>query len=118
MLGPQDPRKQLTREEKAALGLIRLNAALAQYNSDCNSLANKAITHWDPVKHNSKQSARNAINGIKKLGSKHAANSGSSDPNVILIKVDRIGMVEQHIAPANSIPEKPKYVSLEDRQEN
>ena len=38
MLGPQDPRKQLTTEEKASLGVVRFNALLARYNSACSSL--------------------------------------------------------------------------------
>ena len=45
MLGPQYPRKQLTTEEKASLGVVRINALLARYNSACSSLVNKAITH-------------------------------------------------------------------------
>ena len=111
MLGPQNPRK-LTTGEKAALGLVRFSSSVDQYNSACDALVNKAIDHWNPSKHNNKQAVRNAQNGSKKLGSKHADKPGSSDPNATLIKADRIGTVEQHVA--TELPDKPKYISLED----
>ena len=113
MLGPQDPRK-LTTAEKSALGRTGYNEKVKMYHTAVDDLVNKAITSWDPKKHNSALAIRQAANGSGKLGSSHAKKADAKDPNAALINTDVIGTVEQNILPDDEVPTKPPYLVLED----
>ena len=113
MLGPQDPRKLAT-AEKSALGRTGYNEKVKLYHTAVDDLVNKAITSWDPKKHNSALAIRQAVNGSGKLGSSHAKKADAKDPNAALINTDVIGTVEQNILPDDEVPTKPSYLVLED----
>jgi len=113
MLGPSDPRK-LPTAEKNAMGAVAFKARVAQYNDAIDALVNEAIQLWDPVKHNSQQSVRNADKGAKKLGKEHKKPEQRSDPNAPLIHAERVGTVEQNTTHEDAIPDKPAWTPLTD----